>query len=332
MRHLILRISTICLFLIFLTGSLANAQWTVPDGSGNIYNTNAGQVIVKSTTSNAGSLFYVNPMGTGRITLGESNSSILGTTSLTLNISAYQNGYSTIQSVQSSGSAWGILGLNPSGGNIGIGTTTPGNILEIATTVQNDGLKIGYNSNSGIVRLLANSLSAGAYNNLSLGGDAGLFFGTNGSAPSFGFVIAPWSTVTGGIRIDKTGNVLINKSSQANTTYVLDVNGTARANGVVVNTTGADYVFDPGYSLIPLSELDIYLRQQHHLPGIAPASQMQKEGLDLGDNQTRLLAKVEELTLYAIDQQKEIELLKDKLKSMESLQSQIDELKALLNK
>jgi len=127
------------------------------------------------------------------------------------------------------------------------------------------------------------------------------------------------------------GNILIGETSQTNTAYKLDVNGNARIDQVVVNTTGADYVFDPGYRLIPLKELDLYL-QQHHLPGIAPAGQMQKDGLDLGDNQTRLLAKVEELTLYAIDQQKQIELLKDKLKSAESLQSQIDELKALLNK
>ena len=127
------------------------------------------------------------------------------------------------------------------------------------------------------------------------------------------------------------GNILIGETSQTNTAYKLDVNGNARIDQVVVNTTGADYVFDPGYRLIPLKELDLYL-QQHHLPGIAPAGQMQKDGLDLGDNQTRLLAKVEELTLYAIDQQKQIELLKDKLKSAESLQSPIDELKALLNK
>ena len=124
---------------------------------------------------------------------------------------------------------------------------------------------------------------------------------------------------------------MIGETSQTNTAYKLDVNGNARIDQVVVNTTGADYVFDPGYRLIPLKELDLYL-QQHHLPGIAPAGQMQKDGLDLGDNQTRLLAKVEELTLYAIDQQKQIELLKDKLKSAESLQSPNDQLKALLNK
>jgi hypothetical protein len=56
------------------------------------------------------------------------------------------------------------------------------------------------------------------------------------------------------------------------------------------------------------------------------------KGLNLGDTQAKLLKKIEELTLYAIDQQKEIELLKDKLKSVESLQSKIDELKALLKK
>jgi hypothetical protein len=249
MRHLILRISTICLFLIFLTGSLANAQqWTGPDASSNIYNTNTttGQVIVQSTRINTSTstlpLFVVNPNGLGLMAIGNPNTGSGGYTSLLFGISAAQAGYSTIQSIKSAGSAYGILCLNAQGGNI-----------------------------------------------------------------------------------------LIGETSQTNTAYKLDVNSNARIDQVVVNTTGADYVFDPGYRLIPLKELDLYL-QQHHLPGIAPAGQMQKDGLDLGDNQTRLLAKVEELTLYAIDQQKQIELLKDKLKSAESLQSQIDELKALLNK
>jgi hypothetical protein len=110
-----------------------------------------------------------------------------------------------------------------------------------------------------------------------------------------------------------SGNVLIGKTSQANSGYKLDVNGNARGNEVVVNTTGADFVFEPGYSLMPLTTLDKYLQANHHLPGVAPAQEMTQNGLNVGENQTILLQKVEELTLYVIQQQKEIEELKKQL-------------------
>jgi len=207
-------------------------------------------------------------------------------------------------------------------GQVGLGTTTPGNLLEVATTLQNDGLKVSYN-NTGVARLHANSLTGGAYNNLVQNGDAGLFFGTNGTAPNFGFVIAPWSPVQGGIRITSSGNVLIGKGTQTNTSYVLDVNGNERANQVVVNATGADYVFDPGYRLSSLHDLETYVTKEHHLPGIAPAAQMQQEGVNLGDNQTHLLAKIEELTLYVIQQDKEIKALKEENGALEEIKQRL---------
>ena len=75
---------------------------------------------------------------------------------------------------------------------------------------------------------------------------------------------------------------------------------------MVVNTTGADYVFDSSYKLPALGDVEKFIRQHHHLPQIASAADMQTNGVDLGDNQTRLLQKTEELTLYAIEQDKKI--------------------------
>jgi hypothetical protein len=113
------------------------------------------------------------------------------------------------------------------------------------------------------------------------------------------------------MRVKASGNVLIGKTAVTNSSYLLDVNGNSRFNQVVVNSNGADYVFDPGYKLSSLEQLAVYVHKEHHLPGISPAAQMQQEGLNLGDNQTRLLAKIEELTLYAIQQDKETKALKD---------------------
>jgi hypothetical protein len=196
------------------------------------------------------------------------------------------------------------------GGAVGIGTTVPANLVDIETNTQLDGLKIGYNS-SGMVRLHPNSLTGGAYNNIVQNGDAGIIFGTTGTVPpGFGYVIAPWSPNLGGLRMTSSGNVLIGKGTQINTSYVLDVNGNVRANEVVVNTTGADFVFDSAYHLPDLSMVAAYIRTNHHLPQIRSAAEMEKDGLKLGEDQIRLLQKIEELTLYIIDQNKRLEELK----------------------
>jgi len=118
-----------------------------------------------------------------------------------------------------------------------------------------------------------------------------------------------------------SGNVLIGKTSQTNTSYLLDVAGNIRANKLVVNTTGADFVFAKKYHLIPLSELEKYIQQNKHLPGIEPAREMNKGGVDVGKNETKLLQKIEELTLYMIEIKKEMEQTK------KVMQNQIDLLK-----
>lgn len=119
-------------------------------------------------------------------------------------------------------------------------------------------------------------------------------------------------------RISAEGNFLIGKTSQTNTAYKLDVNGLVRAQKIVVNTTGADYVFDPAYKLPSLPSVEKYITENHHLPGIASAKKMQEEGMEVSDNQTLLLSKVEELTLYVIRQNKEIESLKAQLKKVKA--------------
>jgi hypothetical protein len=128
------------------------------------------------------------------------------------------------------------------------------------------------------------------------------------------------------MRITARGNLLIGKSSQTNTGYILDINGIARANTVIVNTTGADFVFDSTYHLPSLASVEQYIRANHHLPGIVPAAQMKQEGVDLGDSHTRLLQKIEEMTLYIIEQDKRLAEQKkenDELRGMLSRQKNL---------
>jgi hypothetical protein len=86
---------------------------------------------------------------------------------------------------------------------------------------------------------------------------------------------------------------------------MLDVAGPAHATSIVVNSGGADFVFEPAYHLNSLPWLEKYINQNHHLPEIPSAKQMQADGLNLGNNQIKLLQKVEELTLYLIEKDKE---------------------------
>jgi hypothetical protein len=69
----------------------------------------------------------------------------------------------------------------------------------------------------------------------------------------------------------------------------------------------ADYVFEKNYNLMPLKNVEEYITANKHLPGIDSASELSKSGLDLAEMQAKHMAKIEELTLYIIEQNKAIE-------------------------
>ncbi len=74
----------------------------------------------------------------------------------------------------------------------------------------------------------------------------------------------------------------------------------------VTTDTWPDYVFDAEYTLTPLDELDSYLKTEQHLPGIPSEKEIKENGLGLKDMTTRQMEKIEELTLYTIQQHKQI--------------------------
>jgi hypothetical protein len=125
-----------------------------------------------------------------------------------------------------------------------------------------------------------------------------------------------WTTTGSNIYFN-TGNILIGTTTQTNTNYKLDVAGKVRANEVTVNTTGADFVFEKNYKLLSLPEVENYIAQHKHLPDISPATEMQANGVSVGEMQAKLLQKVEELTLYVIEQQKIIEKQNQRIGELE---------------
>lgn len=120
------------------------------------------------------------------------------------------------------------------------------------------------------------------------------------------------------MRINANGNVLINKTSQTNSAYKLDVNGMIRSNEVVVNTTGADFVFDENYELRKLEAVEKFIKENKHLPEIESAEEMSNNGVGVGKLNTQLLQKVEELTLYLIDLDKKVTALQQENNMLKS--------------
>lgn len=93
--------------------------------------------------------------------------------------------------------------------------------------------------------------------------------------------------------------------------YKLAVGGGIIAESVKVKPQGEwpDYVFEKGYPMPSLGDLEKYIIKNKHLPNVPAAAEVKKEGLDLGEMNTKLLQKIEELTLYLIEKDKEIKKL-----------------------
>lgn len=119
-----------------------------------------------------------------------------------------------------------------------------------------------------------------------------------------------------------------------NPVYKLDVCGTIRAKEIKVDLLGGcDFVFDDDYKLMDLNKLEEFVTRNKHLPEIASEKEMIANGIEMKEFQMKLLQKIEELTLYTIEQNKKLEkqnkksekqeqelkILKDKIKKIESV-------------
>ncbi|WP_420385571.1 hypothetical protein [Roseivirga sp.] len=115
--------------------------------------------------------------------------------------------------------------------------------------------------------------------------------------------------------------------------YALDVTGTSRFSQKMivedeiessrVKVTASpgsvpDYVFKSGYKLRSLSELETYIKTYSHLPNIPSAQEVEANGQNVGEMQLRLLEKIEELTLYIIEQEKRMSKMEAELKELKT--------------
>ncbi len=132
-----------------------------------------------------------------------------------------------------------------------------------------------------------------------------------------------WQSAWGGFKFFTLGSLRMTINSNgkvgigtATPDELLTVKGTIHAKEVKIDYTGplADYVFDPTYNLMPLNEVEQFIKTNRHLPLIPSASEVQDKGMNMGEMQNKLLQKIEELSLYVIELQKEIIQLKTEQK------------------
>jgi len=215
----------------------------------------------------------------------------------------FSTGYYTV------GNVWNPSLTSTADGKLGIGTTDVTGTLAVGKT-HGDKLLIG---NSGWVNRAI----------ITTGNDA-----QNGDYTDI--KVAGVEANTAYIRINKAGNVGIGTATP-DPAYMLSVHGKIRAQALRVQSAGwSDFVFAKNYKLIPLDSLNSYIANNNHLPGIPTEKQVLKDGIDVSTIQSNLLQKVEELTLYIIDLNKQVKQLKEKNEELTRQNEEIESIKKQL--
>ncbi|MEO6833263.1 MAG: hypothetical protein ABI378_12060 [Chitinophagaceae bacterium] len=146
--------------------------------------------------------------------------------------------------------------------------------------------------------------------------DGPVLYGYSGDALGYNH----FGTQTTVLRWNDYGKVIIGSVPSTPGNYSLYVqNGILTEHvRVAVKTTSdwSDDVFDDEYPLMNIYAVQQFISKNHHLPDVPSAADVVKDGIDLQQMDSKLLQKIEELTLYVIKQQKEIDALKKKTRKL----------------
>jgi hypothetical protein len=209
-------------------------------------------------------------------------------------------------------------------GNVGIGTTSPVNPLDVVGNAKVSGITStsglalsNFTNYAGWANQIKFENSSGVIRHLIFDDNSGTSSATNGD-----LVIIPgyYGNANNILRIDGVVQIGSEQSgsglpSAQFTNYQLSVYGQIVCQEMVVQTSSwSDTVFSNTYQLKPLNEVENYIGQNHHLPDVPDECDVMENGISLGAMNKILLQKVEELTLYTINLQKEVTDLKLKIK------------------
>ncbi|GMU20667.1 MAG: hypothetical protein AMXMBFR13_07640 [Phycisphaerae bacterium] len=203
---------------------------------------------------------------------------------------------------QDPGNRLSVNGVADFSSRVGIGTPNPNHELVIqgddpAMQIRDDTT----NNSPNAARLELLERADGNF-------DGGAFLAWNGEINKLLIGTKDGGTNTNVLVIDRaTSSVGI--GTQVPGDYRLAVNGSVRAKEIVVETGWSDFVFEPDYELPSLEEVENYIKKHGHLPDVPSAVQVEEHGVKVGEMHSRLLQKIEEMTLHMIDMNKRMNAL-----------------------
>lgn len=318
--------------------NLWNRKWTVEVNTASAFQTNRGSIISYNEPTSLVTLTY---NGAAYLALQIANSSLLSFFSFTgyaLNESLQLVKDDDVTNVQP------FTSTDPIGiqGSLGVGISVPGSMMHVHSPSNLNIAKFTYGDvpvanafveisngtgqpGSYYASIRGRSLAPGRPLGIGIQGEAEDNVPVGGEA-QYGAVILDGRNKTGARLLNN--NVLAVNSYGINLMMVkadgsvgigtttthghkLAVNGSGLFTKVKVKAYGSwpDYVFQEGYVLPSLSEVEQHIKTHQHLPGIPSRQEVKEQGIDLGEMDRKLLQKIEELMLYTIAQQKQIDSL-----------------------
>lgn len=210
----------------------------------------------------------------------------------------YGSGHGTSLELKSEGGGGNKNFLITTDGKVGINTSSPNAKLDV-----NGAVSAGQ-PGDGNVLLRLNSQRPWDFRQVGSGGSTGLELHCP-TGKNF------YITTNSGVGIGTTPEVPYG--------YKLAVDGKVVCEELKVQLSQnwPDYVFEEGYNLMPLEEVEKAIKENGHLPGIPSAAEVEKEGgIEVGEMQRLMLEKMEEMTLHLIELKKENEKLKEEVRAL----------------
>ncbi len=203
--------------------------------------------------------------------------------------------------------------------NVGIGTNSPTQKLDVRGVTYTTRLKVGLPGIEQYGAITVFRPSAGSENLVVLGRMLGttpeiLFEITNSGAITFENKGNQTTLdITNG-----TGKAIVIKKADGSKILQLEGDGLLRARRVRVDADEwADYVFKPGYGLMALKEVEKHIKERGHLPGVPSEKEIKQNGIDIAEMQKIQMEKIEEVFLHIIELEKKVEELENKVSSLE---------------
>lgn len=250
-------------------------------------NTGNGNVFLGNTAGQS------NTSGTNNVIIG--NNANVATGNLTNAIAIGNN------AVVSASNTLVLGGTGANAVNVGIGTNAPTQRLDVVGNAKVSGL-----AGTGTRMVVADANGLLSTQAIPTGGTGTSYWAANGTTGiqyNTGTVLIGNATTPAGYKLYVETGILTEKLKVA----------------LKTSTDWADYVFGKNYQLKPLAEVEAFVKENKHLPDVPSAQALVNDGgIDVGQMLAKQMQKIEELTLYMIDLQKQNDALKSKVEALES--------------